>query len=79
VRVIRSSHASAISIFHCVRINTCCVAVHQVALEGLRIKIPPGISHHMSRMVKICMNEDPAKRPRFDMIIPILEKMKSNA
>jgi len=25
------------------------------------------------------MNEDAAKRPRFDMIIPILEKMKSNA
>jgi len=55
------------------------MSVHQVALEGLRIKIPPGISHHMSRMIKICMNEDPAKRPRFDMIIPILEKMKSNA
>ena len=59
--------------------NSCYVAVWQIALEGLRIKIPPGISHHMSRMIKICMNEDPAKRPRFDMIIPILEKMKSNA
>jgi integrin-linked kinase len=51
----------------------------KVALEGLRIKIPPGTSQHMSRMIKICMNEEAAKRPRFDMIIPILEKMKTNA
>lgn len=48
----------------------------KIALEGLRITIPPGIPAHMSRMVKICMNEDPGKRPRFDMVIPILEKMK---
>lgn len=26
--------------------------------------------------MKICMNEDPAKRPKFDMIVPILEKMQ---
>ncbi|KAI0221999.1 Integrin-linked protein kinase [Lamellibrachia satsuma] len=49
----------------------------KVALEGLRVTIPPGISPQMSRLVRICMNEDPAKRPRFDMILPILEKMKS--
>lgn len=48
----------------------------KVALEALRISIPPGISSHISRLLKICMNEDPGKRPRFDMIIPILEKMK---
>ncbi|XP_052794111.1 integrin-linked protein kinase-like isoform X1 [Mya arenaria] len=48
----------------------------KVALEGLRITIPPGISTHILRLLKICMNEDPGKRPRFDMIIPILEKMK---
>ncbi|XP_045204425.1 integrin-linked protein kinase-like isoform X2 [Mercenaria mercenaria] len=48
----------------------------KVALEGLRITIPPGISSHILRLLKICMNEDPGKRPRFDMIIPILEKMK---
>jgi integrin-linked kinase len=51
----------------------------KVALEGLRVKIPPGISQHMSRMIKICMNEEASKRPRFDMVIPILEKMKTNA
>jgi len=49
----------------------------KVALEGLRISIPPGVSAHMSRLMKICMNEDPTKRPRFDMIIPIIEKIKA--
>ncbi|KAF8767820.1 Integrin-linked protein kinase like protein [Argiope bruennichi] len=48
----------------------------KIALEGLRITIPPGISQHMSRLIRICMNEDPGKRPTFDMILPILEKMK---
>ena len=50
----------------------------QVALENLRVTIPTGIAPHMSRLIKICMNEDAAKRPRFDMVIPILEKMKAN-
>ncbi|KAI8798917.1 integrin-linked protein kinase-like isoform X1 [Biomphalaria glabrata] len=48
----------------------------KVALEDLRISIPPGISNHMNRLIKICMNEEPGKRPKFDMVIPILEKMK---
>lgn len=48
----------------------------KIALEGLRITIPPGISQHMSRLIRICMNEDAGKRPTFDMILPILEKMK---
>lgn len=47
----------------------------KVALEDLRISIPPGISHHMARLTKICMNEEPGKRPSFDQIIPILTKM----
>ncbi|XP_071086848.1 scaffold protein ILK-like isoform X2 [Haliotis cracherodii] len=51
----------------------------KVALEGLRIKIPPGISSHMSRLIKICMNEEAGKRPRYDMVIPILEKMKQSS
>ena len=49
-----------------------------MALEGLRVTVPPGISPHMARLVKICMNEDPSKRPRFDMVIPILEKMRQS-
>ena len=48
----------------------------QIATEGLRLDISPGISTHMSKLIKICRNEDPGKRPTFDMIIPILEKMK---
>lgn len=50
--------------------------VLQVALEGLRPTIPPGISPHICKLMRICMNEDPAKRPKFDMIVPILEKMQ---
>ncbi|UYV82927.1 hypothetical protein LAZ67_22001411 [Cordylochernes scorpioides] len=48
----------------------------KIALEGLRVTIPPGISQHMARLIRICMNEDPGKRPSFDMLLPILEKMK---
>ncbi|MEE6523832.1 hypothetical protein FKM82_022908 [Ascaphus truei] len=48
----------------------------KVSLEGLRPTIPPGISPHICKLMKICMNEDPAKRPKFDMIAPILEKMQ---
>ncbi|XP_012941290.1 integrin-linked protein kinase [Aplysia californica] len=51
----------------------------KVALEDLRISIPPGISSHMSRLIKICMNAEPGKRPGFDMVIPILEKMKMSS
>lgn len=48
----------------------------KIALEGLRISIKPGISSHLSKLIKICMNEDPGKRPTFDMVVPILDKMK---
>lgn len=48
----------------------------KIALEGLRLNIPPGISPHLSKLIKICMNEDPGKRPTFDMVMPILDKMK---
>jgi len=48
----------------------------KIATEGLRVDIPPGISNHMSKLIQICMNEDPAKRPSFDQVIPILEKMR---
>lgn len=48
----------------------------KVALEGLRITIPPGISQHLAKLIRICMNEDSGKRPTFDMVLPILDKMK---
>lgn len=47
----------------------------KVALEDLRVSITPGVSSHMARLTKICMNEEPGKRPTFDQIIPILTKM----
>ncbi|XP_003741672.1 integrin-linked protein kinase homolog pat-4 [Galendromus occidentalis] len=47
----------------------------KIATENLRVPIPPGISPHMARLIRICMNEDPGKRPTFEQIIPILEKM----
>lgn len=48
----------------------------KIALEGLRTTIKPGISPHLSKLIKICMNEDPGKRPTFDMVVPILDKMQ---
>ncbi|KAG8225263.1 hypothetical protein J437_LFUL006495 [Ladona fulva] len=48
----------------------------KIALEGLRISIPPGVSPHLAKFIRICMNEDPGKRPTFDMILPILDKMR---
>lgn len=48
----------------------------KVATEGLRVEISPGISNHMAKLIRICMNEDPGKRPAFEQVIPILEKMK---
>ncbi|KAK3736410.1 hypothetical protein QZH41_017916 [Actinostola sp. cb2023] len=47
----------------------------KVALEGLKPPIPPGVSSHMVKLISICWNPDPSKRPRFDQIIPILNKM----
>lgn len=47
----------------------------KVALEDLRVSIPLGVSGHMARLTRICMNEEPGKRPTFDQIIPILTKM----
>ncbi|KAK5971931.1 Integrin-linked protein kinase [Trichostrongylus colubriformis] len=47
----------------------------RIALEGLRVQIPPGIARNMGRLMNICLNEDPGRRPNFDQIIPILEKM----
>uniref|UniRef100_A0A913HX29 Protein kinase domain-containing protein n=1 Tax=Strongyloides stercoralis TaxID=6248 RepID=A0A913HX29_STRER len=47
----------------------------KIALEGLRVTIPPGTAKSMARLINICLNEDPGRRPMFDQIIPILEKM----
>ncbi len=43
---------------------------------GLRIQLPADMSPQMQKLIRICMNEDATKRPKFDMILPILEKLK---
>ena len=48
----------------------------QIAKGDLRLELPEGMSSQMQKLIKICMNEDPQKRPKFEMIIPILEKLK---
>merc|ERR1719411_1554245 len=48
----------------------------KIATEGLRIELTPGISQHMIKLVKICMNEDPGKRPSFEQVLTVLEKMR---
>lgn len=48
----------------------------KIALEDMRVPIPtPGMSVHVTRLIKMCMNEEPGKRPSFDQIVPILDKM----
>lgn len=47
----------------------------KVALEDLRVSMPPTINGHMGRLARLCMNEEPGKRPSFDQIVPILTKM----
>jgi integrin-linked kinase len=47
----------------------------KIATEGLRVQMPPGTSY-LTKLIRICMNEDPGKRPKFESILPILEKMK---
>ena len=49
----------------------------RIALESMRVPFPPGISPHICKLMQICMNEDPAKRPKFDMVLPILRKMSN--
>eukprot|EP00794_Sanderia_malayensis_P007501 gene7501-8332_t len=47
----------------------------KIALEGLRPPLIPGMSNHLNKLINIAWNPDPAKRPRFDQILPILQKM----
>ncbi|XP_046853243.1 integrin-linked protein kinase-like [Xenia sp. Carnegie-2017] len=47
----------------------------KIALEGLRPSMPPGFSPHVAKLINICWNSDPTKRPRFDQVIPIMSKM----
>jgi integrin-linked kinase len=43
--------------------------------DGMRLELPVGMSSQMQKLIRICMNEEAVKRPRFEMILPILEKL----
>ncbi|XP_065059348.1 integrin-linked protein kinase-like isoform X2 [Rhopilema esculentum] len=49
----------------------------KIALEGLRPPLIPGMSNHLTKLINIAWNPDPAKRPRFDQLLPILQKMQT--
>lgn len=48
----------------------------KVAKENTRPLIPKFVNHHLQRIIDICWNADPNKRPRFDKIQPILDKLE---
>ncbi|CAM4853254.1 unnamed protein product [Rotaria socialis] len=40
------------------------------------VRLPPtGISSHIDKLIQICTHDDPTKRPSFDAILPIIEKI----
>jgi integrin-linked kinase len=46
-----------------------------IVRDNLRIQLPNDMSPHWQKLIRICMNEEPSKRPKFEAIIPILEKL----
>jgi hypothetical protein len=48
----------------------------QVVKDNARPLIPQFINHHLQRIIDICWNADPHKRPRFEKIQPILDKLE---
>ena len=48
----------------------------QVSKDNARPLIPKFVNHHLQRIIDICWNADPNKRPRFEKIQPILDKLE---
>lgn len=48
----------------------------KVVKENARPVIPQFVNHHLQRIIDICWNADPNKRPRFEKIKPILDKLE---
>lgn len=48
----------------------------KVAKEHVRPVIPSSINHHLQRIIDICWNADPNKRPQFKKIKPIIDKLE---
>ncbi|XP_047126921.1 integrin-linked protein kinase [Hydra vulgaris] len=47
----------------------------KIATEGCRPPMTPGMPNQLSKLISLCWNADPTKRPRFDQIVPIIQKM----
>ena len=45
----------------------------KVAFEGLRLESEG--DGHVSKLIRICMNDEPSKRPLFVKVAPLLEKL----
>lgn len=49
-------------------------------MENLRVLIPPNMDNRIKRLLDLCTNDDPGKRPRFDsQFVDLLDKMRRRA
>lgn len=46
-----------------------------IARENARPILPKFLNSHLQRIIDICWNTDPSKRPKFDRIQPIMERL----
>ncbi len=61
---------------YCERSSSDYGSLLQVARDNARPVIPSFVNHHLQRIIDICWNADPNKRPRFEKIQPILDKLE---
>lgn len=48
----------------------------KIAKDNARPVMPKFVNHHLQRIIEICWNADPKKRPKFEKITPILDKLE---
>ena len=46
----------------------------KIVQDHLRLPLT-GLSTHIDKIIQLCTHDDPTKRPSFDAILPILEKI----
>ena len=47
----------------------------QVALEGIRLPVPPSAPYALLRLMARCWSEDPSKRPDFSEVLPMIDEV----